>query len=123
MQEELTVSTQRLPINGDHVLCVTLKGDFVWSSNVALDEIALEQLETNTRAIMIDLSDVGIIDSRGLGLLTTLSVRIIKKKMGFVLVGVSSRIEDMMRASSLVGLFVIKETQQEAMDYLRSGCD
>ena len=120
MTDELTAELRTMALDGDVVLCVELQGNFVWSNNVEIDTLVLERLEETMRGVILDFSGVGIIDSRGLGTLTTLSIKILKKRMGLVLVGVNSRIEDMLRAFCLSGVFVMKETQQEALEYLQT---
>lgn len=120
MPPELTVEIQKVPLDRGHVLGVILQGNFVWSSPVEVDRMVLEQVEDDTRGVFVDFSAVGIIDSRGLGILTSLSAKLIRKKVGFVLVGVSSRIEDMFAASRLTGVFINKRSQQDALDYLAS---
>lgn len=120
MNEPLLVETQEIPIEGGHVLEVRLEGEFLFSSGIDVVELVLKKLSQNTKGIILDLNRLGYIDSAGLGGLASLSMKAARKGARLAVFGVNPRVEGMLRASHLQGIFLMMETREEALRYIRS---
>jgi len=119
MNEKLTVQVQKVPTNGKHLLEVALEGELTFGCGADIEELALKGAGADATGVLLDMSGVSYVDSTGLGFLVGLSSKLAAGGVGFVLVGVKSRIEILLRSSNLWGLFLMKKTREEGLEYLR----
>ena len=119
MENQLNVHTQRIPLNGNHVLEIILKGEITFTSPLDVEKILQEQLQDSTQGVLLNFSGLEYVDSTGLGALASLSIKVSGKKMAAVLCEVSPRLSGLIRSCNLHGLLVIMDSREEALNYIK----
>ena len=83
-------------------------------------EKMIDLLDQGNKKIIIDLSDVDVMNSSGLGILIT-AVTILKDNNGALrLINVSDRINNLLKITKLTTVFEIAESYDQAIKSLRS---
>ncbi|HOO57615.1 MAG TPA: STAS domain-containing protein [bacterium] len=101
-------------IETDAEAVVKLKGELDYNSYKNFEEKIIGIIETGTKRVIIEMSELIHIDSMGLGTLTKLW-RMADEEGGLlVLVGVPSNIEKMIKLVNLDGRIGIFATEEEA---------
>lgn len=107
-----------LEINQD-VTTLILSGR-IDSVTVVELENKLEQLDLASTRLMIDLSDVDFISSRGLWTLIELRKTVSEKDGAMVLVGLSSDLDELLSTVGFSHLFNILPGREDGLEYLVS---
>lgn len=105
----------------DDVSVIGVHGDIVLNgSGPDLADHVRGLLDQDRRRILLDLSDVRYVDSGGIGELVA-SYSAAKNRGGALkLVGVTSRLNDLLVITRLLNVFECFDTQREALDSFRT---
>ncbi len=85
---------------GDNIT-IAINGDIEMITMKGLKERLLEIVHQNNKDIIIDFTNVGYLDSSGIGVLLTLSKTLKEKEKGLKLTNLSERIGRVLELSSL----------------------
>ncbi len=102
--------------NENHHDIIELSGEIDMVHSVELRSVLLETLETDTQAILLEMSKVSFIDSSGLATLVEGLQIGRKKNILFKLCGLQARVSNAFEVSKLDTLFSIYSTKQEALE-------
>lgn len=119
MEKEISVRIEKIRVGEFGVLQVFLCGNFLYSQHVNLKGLVLESLEVDTRGVIIDLSELGMIDSSGLGTLAALQTQLAHTKVKLVLAGLNPQTQSLMRTSGMKDLFMQFDTVEEVISYFK----
>jgi anti-sigma B factor antagonist len=112
MTKNKTISNMRY--NGNAVI-VDLKGEIDMNCSMELRERLLEILKKKPKVTVINLADVGFMDSSGLAILIE-AMQITNRQNGQLkLVGVNERVQSILEISRLDSIFSIYATEEEAL--------
>ena len=109
---QLTLADRRV---GDATV-LTCRGRLIAGKEVAALQHALDTLNSRTRHLVLDLSQVDFIDSSALGLLVRYFVRAKRSSSTLTVCAVSSKIDEVLRVTKLRTVFPPYETEAEAKD-------
>lgn len=104
----------------DGVTIVALKGDIDVSQAPALRDLLGQVMDGSSTRVLLDLTDVGFLDSSGLGLLVTAHRRAADSGWAFGVAGAGSsvsRVFELTRTTRLLRIFV---SRQEGVEALRA---
>jgi len=119
VDEKVSVAFGTLPLGDGRVLKVGLRGNLRHGDREDLKAIVFDRLEPDTRGVIVDLSQIGRIDSCGLGVLAGLQSLVAQKGVRLVLVGLSVQLQGIFRTSGMIDLFVELESEKDALRYLQ----
>lgn len=119
MSEELSVNLETVRLGEGSVLQVFPRGNFLYSQDVQLKDLVSESLEADTRGVIIDLSQIGMMDSSALGLLAALQSHLAKRKVRLVLAGPNPQTRSILQTTGMRGLFMQFETTEDALNYFK----
>lgn len=105
-----------LDVSGrDGVAVVAAHGDIDLGSAHRVHELAVRQLVSGDRALVVDLSDVAFIDSVGLGLLVAVLKRARSLGGDVALVVTTDRVRKVFETTGLTGVFAIHDNLDAAV--------
>lgn len=99
----------------DGVAVLTARGDIDLGSAHGVRELALRQIISGDRALVVDLSDVEFIDSVGLGLLVAVLKRARSLGGDVALVVTRDRVRKPFEMTGLTGIFAIHDNLDAAV--------
>jgi len=103
----------------ENVLFLQLEGDLIGESNgLELMELVNDKLNDNINRCAIDLSQVRYMNSSGIGVLITLLTKFRNKGGELILINPSEQIKKLLIITKLNSIFVIVESEQEALQRL-----
>ncbi|HWO99996.1 MAG TPA: STAS domain-containing protein [Methylococcus sp.] len=108
----MNLSTQKR--NGSTVLSVA-EARLDAHNSAELKDVILKLLEDGSRQIVVDLSQVGFIDSSGLGALLSGYKNASLRSSGFLLAGLQPRVRSMFELTRLTRVFEIYPTLEDAL--------
>ena len=91
-----------------------ISGDIDLRSSPKLRGIFLELVDNQPARIILDLSEVGYIDSSGVGTIVELKRRVMRHKHNVILVGLQERVRSLFEITRLDKFFDIAATIDEA---------
>lgn len=97
---------------------VKVSGEVDASSSIHLDE-ALAEAMTESKHILVDLSDLNYISSAGLGVFMSNIQRIESESIRFVLYGMKEKVQEVFQILGLDQLLVIKNEKKEALEAVK----
>ena len=119
MGEGLSVRIETIRVSEFSLLQVFLSGNFLYEQDVELKDLVSESLGTETRGVIIDLGQLGMIDSSGLGALAALQTQLAKRKVKLVLASLNPQTQSLLRTSGMKDLFLQFDTDQDAIHYFQ----
>ncbi len=119
MDDELSVQIETVRSGESSVLKVLLRGYLRYKQPVDVKALVSDSLEAGTHGVIMNLSQLSMIDSTGLSTLAALQSQLARRKVRFVLVGISSHMQGVFRMSGMKDLFMEFETEQEALDFFQ----
>lgn len=103
------------------VVKVRFEGEITLDNSINFkDELKTYILENNVMYLVIDLEQVSFIDSSGLGMLISFFKEINEKKGQLVYIGIRDYVQKLIELVQLSQVFIIKETEEEAIELLRT---
>lgn len=103
----------------ENILFLQLEGDLIGESNgLELMDLVSEKLSESLTRCAIDLSLVRYMNSSGIGVLITLLTKFRNKGGELVLINPSEQIKKLLIITKLNSIFVIVETETEALERL-----
>ncbi|ABG58969.1 STAS domain-containing protein [Cytophaga hutchinsonii] len=103
----------------ENILFLQLEGDLIGESNgLELMDLVSEKLNESITRCAIDLSLVRYMNSSGIGVLITLLTKFRNKGGELVLINPSEQIKKLLIITKLNSIFVIVETEAEALERL-----
>jgi anti-sigma B factor antagonist len=103
----------------DGVKVVRLKGPIDVSSSMSLRELLGAQIDSASARVLLDLSDVALIDSSGIGILVTAHRRAEGQGAKFALAGASGTVARVFEMTRTNKLLAIHETVDDGVAALR----
>ena len=94
---------------------ICLEGEIDCTHSNALSELLSTTRESNPKNLILDLSQVGYIDSSGLGVLVTERMRWVKQGHEFRLCSPRPAVQTVLRTSHLDHLFNVYPTREAAL--------
>ena len=80
-----------------------------------LREVAKAAVEAGERKLLLNFSEVSFMDSTGIGILVSVHTTLKNNEGQLALCGVGNRIMDLFRITRLVDIFLLFETEEEAV--------
>jgi anti-sigma B factor antagonist len=103
----------------ENILFLQLEGDLIGESNgLELMELVSDKLNDNVIRCAIDLSQVRYMNSSGIGVLITLLTKFRNKGGELILINPSEQIKKLLIITKLNSIFVIVDSEQEALQRL-----
>jgi len=103
----------------ENILFLQLEGDLIGESNgLELMELVSDKLNDNITRCAIDLAQVRYMNSSGIGVLITLLTKFRNKGGELILINPSEQIKKLLIITKLNSIFVIVESEQEALQRL-----
>ncbi|MGN6647724.1 MAG: STAS domain-containing protein [Cytophaga sp.] len=103
----------------ENILFLQLEGDLIGESNgLELMDLVSEKLNENISHCAIDLAQVRYMNSSGIGVLITLLTKFRNKGGELVLINPSEQIKKLLIITKLNSIFVIVESEEEALKRL-----
>ncbi len=103
----------------DEVRVITLHGPIDVSSAMALRDLLGAQIDSPAARVLVDLTDVALIDSSGIGILVTAHRRAAGQGAAFALAGPSGAVARVFAMTRTNKLLTIHETAEEGVAALR----
>jgi anti-anti-sigma factor len=119
-ENRLNIEIEKSPLGDVSILVVRLQGELLYGQQHDLRESVLKEIDETTRGAVIEMSDVGMIDSAGLGTLAALTSRLAAKGGSLVLAGLDAKLENVIRLSGMGDMFLIVEGEEDAMRFFSS---
>jgi anti-sigma B factor antagonist len=105
----------------DEVLCLRLDGDLIGENNgPEIMEIASSALKKGVDKCLINLESVRYINSSGIGVLITLLTKFRNQGGEVVLVNPSDHVNKLLIIIKLRNIFIITQTEAEALQKLKN---
>jgi len=118
MTEALTIEIIRVPCGVFQVLVASLSGNLQFGQSTDyLKTTVMDNLSPETKGVVINMTQVGIVDSSGVGILAALTSRLAGKGAALVLTGIRPNLQSIFDLSGMGDLFLCMETPEQAMDY------
>lgn len=117
-KQDLQVETQILQSDNKNVMCVTLKGRLVFENTAELTNDLLDELKNSITGVVMDLTGIDYVDSSGMGFLASLVIKLVRRNVKLVLVGLNSQARILLRQTHLNDLFIIYDTKEQALALL-----
>ncbi|MDH5542631.1 MAG: STAS domain-containing protein [Nitrospinota bacterium] len=97
----------------------TVEGDIVFNYLSEIREIIKGQIDSSdTQKFAINLENVGIIDSAGVGFIVSVYKSVLSKKGKFGLIGPNESVENVLETVGLTRLFKVFKSEDEAVKAL-----
>ncbi len=104
--------------NKDNLVIFTLKGRNLDSEiSAKLKAELLIVCQPDIKGLVFDLSEIEYVDSSGLGALLLANRQLSDYETPIILVGVQEMVKSMLSISQLTDLFIMLDSQKEAIDY------
>jgi len=97
------------------VAVVTAEGEIDLNTSGAFQHALLALLDEHPERVVVNLSDVGYMDSSGVASLVKVLSRARKSGVGLMLVGLTDRVRSVFEITRLDSVFQIFATEQEAL--------
>ena len=97
-----------------------ISGDILGDARVQLNEKIQEVVEGGSKNIVLNLNEVGLMDSVGLGMLVALQTSLKRQGIQLVLSNVGKSVEYLLTITKLNRVFDRYETEDEALVQLQS---
>ena len=111
----------KFSINGDKkYLLIKVTGEMIAPDCNKITDSLTDPVDSIAKPVIVDLTDVSYIDSRGLGILVFLYTRIKKAGQHFFVVGVTDDVKKVMKITALDTIFNLHPTVQSAVKALAS---
>jgi len=111
-QEALTMGVRRLD---ERVSVLDIRGDVTGSSEDVLGEAYAQAADGATRAVILNFSDLGYMNSGGIGLLVTLLVRANRARQKLLAFGLSEHYRQIFELTRLDEAIGIYDTEDAAV--------
>lgn len=101
---------------------VTLRisGDILGDDRIKLSEKIDELVEDGVRNIVLNLKEVGLTDSVGLGMLVALHTSLMRRQIQLVLSDVGESVKYLLTITKLDRVFDLYDTEDDALAHLQS---
>ncbi|MFQ5431410.1 MAG: STAS domain-containing protein [Nitrospinota bacterium] len=100
----------------DGVTLFDITGDIVFNNlNELREVIKAEMNEPETDKVLISLSDVGMIDSAGVGFIVSVYKTVLSRKGSFALVQPNDAVKNVLQTVGLTRLFKVFDNEEEAV--------
>ena len=104
----------------EHNAILRISGDILGNDRLTLNEKIQELLDSGSKNIVLNLRNVGLMDSVGLGMLVAVNTSLKRQQAQLVLTNVSQSIEYLLTITKLNRVFDRYETEDEALAHLPS---
>ena len=105
-------------VNENEFHIIQIYGDLDASSSIILDNALEKAITNNFKKILVDGSELQYISSPGIGAFTSRLEECVEKNIYLVLFGLKEKILNVFKILGLDQLIVIKETKDEAKNYI-----
>ena len=107
--------------NIDHITYITIieRRIFLGITDQFRDEL-IKEVDRGIEFLILDLSNVSVMNSAGLGVLLQVRDKMIKRSHQLVLVGLHSVMQDIFSRMKLESFYTIYKTKEEAIRYLQT---
>ena len=116
--KDFVYETETAPLRDGEALFVLPRKAARVKKQVHLNNFVEEILEENTRAVIIDFSEMVYIESYGLGILLSMNKMLRQREIKLFLVNLSTRLRTVFALSRLDSILTILESREEALAQL-----
>lgn len=100
---------------GDMIV-LDINGDIVFNTLSEIREVVKQEMnEPDSSNLLINLSNVGMVDSAGVGFIVSMYKTILSRKGGFALAEPNEEVKNVLQTVGLTRLFKIFDTEEEAV--------
>lgn len=101
----------------DGVTVCDIAGDIVFNNLTELREVIKKEMnEPDTTKVLLNLADVGIIDSAGVGFIVSVYKTVLSRKGSFALVQPNDAVKNVLQTVGLTRLFKVFDSEVEAVE-------
>ena len=104
--------------NGDAYI-IDVNGEMDLYNSYKLKELVMKMIEKNVKLFIINLDQVGYIDSSGIGALIYICSTIKKSNLRLAIANVHGSVKKVIELTKLMGYFPISNSIEEALDMVK----
>lgn len=105
--------------NGDAYI-IDVDGEMDLYNSYKLKELVMKMIEKNVKLFIINLEQVGYIDSSGIGALIYICSTIKKANLRLAIANVHGSVKKVIELTKLMGYFPISNNVEEALDMVKA---